>query len=62
MLLVLAVTVNGKKRCEIEVPVELTKEDILIQAKEAAAKWLEGKTLIKEIVVPNKLVNLVIKG
>jgi leucyl-tRNA synthetase len=58
----LAVTINGKKRCEIEVAPDTSKEDILVLAKETSAKWLEGKELIKEIVVPNKLVNLVIKG
>ncbi|MEA1915707.1 MAG: class I tRNA ligase family protein, partial [Campylobacterota bacterium] len=58
----LAVTINGKKRCEIEVSPQASKEEILSLAKSAAAKWLEDKQLIKEIVVPNKLVNLVIKG
>ena len=58
----LAVTINGKKRCEIEVEPSASKDEVLKQAKEVAAKWLEGKDIIKEIVVPNKLVNLVIKG
>lgn len=58
----LAITINGKKRSEIEVSPSATKSEILAMAKETAAKWLEGKELIKEIVVPNKLVNLVIKG
>lgn len=58
----LAITINGKKRAEIEVSPDASKEDILAQAKEIASKWLEGKDIIKEIVVPNKLVNLVIKG
>ena len=58
----LAVTINGKKRCEIEVEPNTSKEDILIIAKENSTKWIEGKEIIKEIVVPNKLVNLVIKG
>ena len=39
-----------------------SKEDILKLAKEVASKWLEDKQIIKEIVVPNKLVNIVIKG
>jgi len=59
---VLAVTINGKKRCEIEVEPNASKEDILAIAKENSSKWIEGKEIIKEIVVPNKLVNLVIKG
>ncbi len=58
----LAVTINGKKRCEIEVTPQANKNDILSIAKKTASKWLEGKELLKEIVVPNKLVNLVIKG
>ncbi len=60
----LAVTINGKKRAEIEVSPTATKEEILTYAKEQSnvQKWLEDKEIIKEIVVPNKLVNLVIKG
>lgn len=58
----LAVTINGKKRCEIEVAPSASKDEVLEQAKKVATKWLEGKDIIKEIVVPNKLVNLVIKG
>ena len=60
--IILAVTVNGKKRCEIEVIPDATKEDILAMAKTASAKWLGDSELLKEIVVPNKLVNFVIKG
>ncbi len=58
----LAVTINGKKRCELEVSPDASKDEILALAKEEAQKWLEGKEIIKEILVPNKLVNLVIKG
>ena len=57
----LAITVNGKKRSQIEVETGLQKDDILNQAKEEVAKWLEGKSIIKEIYVPNKLINLVVK-
>ena len=60
--IVLAVTVNGKKRCEIEVAPDSSKDEVLVLAKIAAAKWLGDNELIKEIVVPNKLVNFVIKG
>lgn len=58
----IAVTINGKKRCEVEVAPDTSKDEILALAKESANKWLDGKEIIKEIVVPNKLVNLVIKG
>lgn len=59
--IVLAVTVNGKKRSEIEVGADLSEDEILKTAKESVAKWLEDKSIIKEIYVKNKLVNLVIK-
>ncbi|MDH4944993.1 leucine--tRNA ligase [Sulfurimonas sp. C5] len=58
----LGVSVNGKNRGEIEVAKDASKEDMLAQAKEVVAKWLEGKEIVKEIVVPNKLVNIVVKG
>ena len=60
----LAITINGKKRGEIEVSSDASKEEILVLAKdnENVKKWCEGKEIIKEIVVPKKLVNLVIKG
>lgn len=59
--MVLAVTINGKRRTEIEVPKEMSKEDILLFAKERAQKWLDGTTAVKEIYVPGKLVNLVVR-
>ncbi|WP_321779020.1 leucine--tRNA ligase [Sulfurimonas sp.] len=58
----LGVSINGKRRCEIEVAVDESKENIISLAKEKAGKWLEGKEIIKEIFVPKKLVNLVVKG
>jgi len=60
--LTLGVSINGKARTEIEVSPDESKENIISLAKEAGAKWLEGKTIVKEIVVPKKLVNLVVKG
>lgn len=57
----LAVTINGKRRAEIEVDKNLSQDEIISLAKEKAAKWLENKTIIKEIYVKEKLVNLVIK-
>ncbi len=58
----LAVTVNGKRRGEIEVAKDASKEEILQKAKEVAAKWIEDKEIVKEIVVPGRLVNIVVKG
>ena len=58
----LGVSINGKRRTEIEVDIDASNEDIISLAKEAASKWLEDKIIVKEIVVPKKLVNIVIKG
>ncbi len=58
----LGVAINGKNRGEIEVDLTATKEEILTLAKEKVAKYLEDKTIVKEIVVPKKLVNFVVKG
>ncbi len=54
-----AVTISGKKRAEIALDANLSKDEIIAAAKEAVAKWLEGKEIKKEIFVPNKLVNFV---
>jgi leucyl-tRNA synthetase len=58
----MGVSVNGKKRSEIEVGVSDDKDTIIALAKEAVAKWIDNKEIVKEIVVPKKLVNIVIKG
>ena len=58
----LGVSINGKRRTEIEVATDASKEDIITIAKDAASKWLEDKIIVKEIVVPKKLVNIVVKG
>ena len=58
----LGVSINGKRRCEIEVAIDESNDSIIEKAKETAKKWLDGKEIVKEIVVPKKLVNLVVKG
>jgi leucyl-tRNA synthetase len=57
----LAVTVNGKKRAEIEVNPSAAKEEIIAAAKTAVSDKIDGMTIVKEIVVPGKLVNIVVK-
>jgi leucyl-tRNA synthetase len=56
------VQVNGKIRGSFVVPVDTSKEVIEQSAKdlENVKKWLEGKNVIKVIVVPKKLVNIVV--
>lgn len=60
----LMVQVNGKLRGKISVAKEADKETILAAAKmeESVIKFIDGKTLVKEILVPGRLVNLVVKG
>ncbi|MDD5158136.1 leucine--tRNA ligase [Sulfurimonas sp.] len=60
--IILGVSVNGKVRAEIEVALDTAQGEIVSLAKESVAKWLDGQTIVKEIVVPNRLVNLVVKG
>ncbi|HOZ45248.1 MAG TPA: leucine--tRNA ligase [Candidatus Hydrogenedentes bacterium] len=57
------VQVNGKVRGRILVPADAEKDTILATAKEDAklAPYIEGKTLVKEVYVPGRLVNLVVK-
>jgi leucyl-tRNA synthetase len=59
----LIVQVNGKVRARVEAPAEAPQEELLELAKssENVAKYLDGKEIVKEIVVPGKLVNLVIR-
>ena len=57
----LPVQINGKIRGKITVAADASKDDILAAAKAQVASQLDGKTLIKEIVVPGKLVSLVVK-
>ncbi|MGA1845986.1 leucine--tRNA ligase [Deferribacter abyssi] len=61
--IVIVVQINGKVRAQLSVPRNIEKEDILKLAKEneKVKRYLEGKNLIKEIYVPNKLVSLVVK-
>ena len=57
----IAVTINGKKRATIKISADTTTEKAISLAKEQSSKWLEDKQIIKEIYVPKRLVNLVIK-
>ncbi len=59
----IAVQVNGKIKCRLQVPANAGKEDLIALAKadEKVAQAMEGKTVVKEIAVPKKLVNIVVK-
>lgn len=57
-----AVSFNGKARFTIQVSADTPKEEVekLALNHESSSKWLEGKTIRKIIVVPNKIVNIVV--
>ncbi len=59
----LAVQVMGKIRAQLETSKDTSKEQIIAQAQkiENVQKFLAGKTIVKEIVVPGKLINFVVK-
>ena len=59
----LAVQVNGKVRGVVKMPVDAAEETIAAAAKELpeVAKHLDGKTIVKCIVVPGRVVNIVVK-
>ena len=59
----IVVQVNGKIKAKLNVSVDATKEEILELAKadEKVANAVNGMNIIKEIVVPKKLVNIVVK-
>jgi leucyl-tRNA synthetase len=59
----LVVQVNGKLRDRIEAPAAASKDELLQLARESekVARHLDGGQIVKEIVVPGKLVNLVVR-
>ena len=59
----LSVSFNGKTRFTLDFPADASKEQIEKEtlASEAAAKYLDGKQIVKVIVVPGRIVNIVVK-
>ena len=59
----IVIQVNGKKRDDFQVPADQGKDQVIANAKtrEKILPWLENVTVIKEIYVPNRLVNLVVR-
>ena len=59
----IVVQVNGKIKAKLNIPVDADKDAVLDLAKndENVKKAIDGMKIIKEIVVPKKLVNLVVK-
>jgi leucyl-tRNA synthetase len=61
-VIVIPVQVQGKVRSRLEVPVGTPREklEILAQSDEVVMKWIEGKTIRKIIIVPDRLINIVV--
>ena len=59
----IAVQVSGKIRARLNVPAEASAEEVIALAKddERIAAEIAGKALVRELYVPGKLVNLVVK-
>ena len=59
----IAVQISGKFKGTITLAAGLSKEDAIaaVKADERFAKQFEGKTIVKEIAVPDKLVNIVVR-
>lgn len=59
----LAVQVNGKVKARFNAPVDCGKDELVKMASELSEikALIDGKTIIKQIAVPNKLVNIVVK-
>lgn len=54
------VQINGKTKAVIEIPADISKDDAIAAGKEAIADKLTGN-VIKEIYVPKKIINIVMK-
>ena len=59
----IVVQINGKIKAKLNIPVDADKESVLelAKAEENVKKAIEGMNIVKEIVVPKKLVNIVVK-
>ncbi len=57
------VSFNGKMRFQMELPVDISNEEIekSVLSNEMSAKWIEGKEIVKFIIVPKKIINIVVK-
>ena len=59
----IVVQVNGKIKCKLNIAADISAPDAIALAKEqeAVVASLDGKTVVKELYVPKKLVNIVVK-
>jgi leucyl-tRNA synthetase len=59
----LVVQVNGKRRAGVEAPADASRDELveLARADTAVRRHIDGKQVVREVVVPGKLVNLVVR-
>lgn len=59
----IAVQVNGKLRGTVTLPLDCSQDEALTNAKKVPdiVPFIEGKSIVKEIYVPNKIINIVVK-
>lgn len=57
----IAVQVDGKLRATMEISAKATKDEVLAQTRELLGSRLDGKEIVKEIYVPGRIVNLIVK-
>ncbi len=57
----IAVQINGKVKATLNIGKEDSKDEVIAKGKELIADKLEGKTIVKEIYVPGRIVNIVVK-
>ena len=59
----IVVQINGKVKAKMSIPAEMSQEDMIKAAleNETVKSFVEGKTVVKQIAVPKKLVNIVVK-
>ncbi len=55
------VQINGKVRATVSISVDEAKDSVLSKARTAIESKLEGKTIVKEIYVPGRIINIVVK-
>ena len=57
----IGVQINGKVRATVALAIDASKEDALAAGKEAVADKIADKQIIKEIYVPGRIINIVVK-
>jgi leucyl-tRNA synthetase len=58
----LGVQINGKVRCEVTIPTDISSEDVqdMVLHNDTVQKWIAGKEIKKYIYVPGRIINIVI--